>query len=105
MGCSIPRQGGGAIRITVARTGSSVSIAVIDTGSGIPYDEREQIFERFYRGDQSRTRNRGGAGLGLSIVADAVRRHGGRITLDSQLGSGSTFTVILPAIAPSEQES
>lgn len=96
---------GGAIRITVARTGSSVSIAVIDTGSGIPYDEREQIFERFYRGDQSRTRNRGGAGLGLSIVADAVRRHGGRITLDSQLGSGSTFTVILPAIAPSEQES
>lgn len=87
---------GGIVKVIVTWEVGFVSVAVTDTGVGIAPAERDHIFERFYRGDRSRSRNRGGVGLGLSIVADAVRRHGGRVTLDSHPGRGSTFTVILP---------
>jgi two-component system sensor histidine kinase SenX3 len=71
-------------------------IAVTDQGAGIPEDEVERVFERFYRVDQARSRRSGGSGLGLSIVKHTVQNHGGDVRVWSQLGSGSTFTIRLP---------
>jgi signal transduction histidine kinase len=71
-----------------------VSISVSDTGAGIPKDDLPRLFDRFYRGDKARVA--GGAGLGLSIVDEIVRAHGGRIDVQSELGQGSQFTVFLP---------
>jgi len=69
---------------------------VTDTGNGIPSDELQRIFERFYRVDKSRTRESGGTGLGLSIVKHAIESQGGTINVTSRIGSGSTFTILLP---------
>jgi two-component system sensor histidine kinase SenX3 len=71
-------------------------VAVIDKGIGIPVDQQERIFERFYRVDPSRSRDTGGTGLGLSIVKHAANNHGGEITLFSRPNLGSTFTLRLP---------
>lgn len=71
-------------------------IAVKDQGIGIPQDHLPRLTERFYRVDSSRSRTTGGTGLGLSIVKHVVQRHEGRIDIQSQLGSGSTFTLIFP---------
>lgn len=73
-----------------------VEIAVTDQGDGIADGEKERIFERFYRIDPARSRRTGGTGLGLAIVKHIVQNHGGDIRLWSQLGSGSTFTILLP---------
>ncbi|MBF4575798.1 cell wall metabolism sensor histidine kinase WalK [Frondihabitans sp. VKM Ac-2883] len=73
-----------------------VEIAVTDQGDGIADSEKERIFERFYRIDPARSRRTGGTGLGLAIVKHIVQNHGGDIRLWSQLGSGSTFTILLP---------
>jgi two-component system, OmpR family, sensor kinase len=70
-------------------------IWVRDTGSGIPYSEHERIFDRFIRGRNAHTRYRGG-GLGLAIVKAIAEGHGGRVELESQLGEGSTFTIVVP---------
>jgi two-component system sensor histidine kinase SenX3 len=71
-------------------------ITVIDNGIGIPVDQQERIFERFYRVDPSRSRDTGGTGLGLSIVKHAALNHGGEVTVFSRVGLGSTFTLKLP---------
>lgn len=73
-----------------------VTLAVSDTGCGISAEEQAHLFERFYRGEAARQMGAPGAGLGLSICHEIVERHGGRITLTSQVGKGSTFTVWLP---------
>lgn len=73
-----------------------VEIAVSDQGQGIPEEEQDRVFERFYRGDQSRTRQTGGTGLGLSIVKHVVENHGGDVRVWSRPGRGSTFTIRLP---------
>ena len=67
-----------------------------DTGEGIPTRDIERVFERFYRVDSARSRVTGGTGLGLSIVRHVVEGHGGRVSVDSELGAGSTFTIRLP---------
>jgi two-component system sensor histidine kinase SenX3 len=73
-----------------------VEISVTDQGVGIPDDERERVFERFFRVDAARSRNTGGSGLGLSIVKHVVQNHGGDVRVWSQQGRGSTFTIRLP---------
>lgn len=73
-----------------------VEITVTDQGPGIPADDLERVFERFYRVDQARSRATGGTGLGLAIVKHAVQNHGGEVRAWSKPGSGSTFTIRLP---------
>ena len=82
--------------IRVYGVASGVKIEVSDNGIGIPEEEYERIFERFYRVDKGRSRNSGGTGLGLSIVRNLVRIFGGDIKVKSALGEGSTFIVYLP---------
>jgi len=77
-----------------------VEIRVSDNGIGIPAGEQERIFERFYRVDYARSRANGGTGLGLSIVKHIAAIHGGDVTVWSQVGRGSTFTIKLPAHLP-----
>jgi two-component system phosphate regulon sensor histidine kinase PhoR len=87
-------RAGGEIRITgKAEQGRLLSLAISDTGSGIPAGELSRIFERFYRIDRARSRESGGTGLGLSIAKHAVESQGGRITVESTPGAGSTFTI------------
>lgn len=73
-----------------------VCFAVTDNGSGIPRPEQRRIFEKFYRIDDRLSRAKEGSGLGLAIVAHVVRAHKGRVTVDSEPGQGSTFTIVLP---------
>ncbi|QCU79499.1 two-component sensor histidine kinase [Citricoccus sp. SGAir0253] len=75
-------------------------VSVTDQGVGIPEDEQDRIFERFYRIDAARSRQTGGTGLGLSIVKHVISNHGGEVTVWSQPGRGSTFTVRLPEMDP-----
>ncbi|WP_120521846.1 sensor histidine kinase [Arthrobacter celericrescens] len=75
-----------------------VAISVTDQGEGIGPEEQERVFERFYRVDAARSRQTGGTGLGLSIVKHVVSNHGGEVTLWSQPGQGSTFTIRLPEL-------
>lgn len=86
----------GHVQVHVQRCGGEVSLAVADTGIGIPEADRDRVFERFYRVDRARSRAAGGTGLGLSLVRNATERAGGRISLTSEVGVGSTFTVVLP---------
>jgi len=86
----------GIIRVTLEKNQENVLVKVSDTGIGIPREELESIFKRFYRVDKSRSRETGGVGLGLSIAEWIVNAHHGRIEVDSDLNKGSTFTVYLP---------
>jgi len=89
-----------AVGTTVRAEESVVEIAVVDQGIGIPAEAQPRVFERFYRVDPARSRDTGGTGLGLSIVKHVVEDHGGEVTVWSEPGRGSTFTVRLP-LAPS----
>jgi two-component system phosphate regulon sensor histidine kinase PhoR len=89
---------GGEVRVGVRREESGlVAITVADTGVGIPSQDLPRIFERFYRVDKARSRQVGGTGLGLSIVKHVVERMKGTVSVESQLGRGSTFTIRIPA--------
>lgn len=88
---------GGTITIRATAKNGQVLIQVSDTGTGIPPAEQGKIFERFYRVDDARSREVGGTGLGLSIAKHLVEAHGGRIEVESEMGRGSTFSVLLPA--------
>jgi len=84
------------VLVRVTRAGASATVSVIDRGPGIPAKDLERIFERFYRVDEARGRERGGAGLGLAIVRRLVELHGGRVWAESVEGAGATFTFTLP---------
>jgi signal transduction histidine kinase len=79
-----------------AFSGKEIRIRVQDTGIGIPKEKQEKIFEAFYQVDSSSTREYGGSGLGLTIVKNFIEEHHGRVTVESEKGQGSTFTVFLP---------
>ena len=85
------------IRLRARRAGRSVAIEVEDNGPGVRQQDRKRIFERFYRADDLLSRKTEGTGLGLAISKKIVEAHGGRIELDSRLGEGSTFRILLPA--------
>jgi len=87
---------GSRVGVGVSHGDGIVEIAVTDQGIGIPDDELDRVFERFFRIDPARSRHTGGSGLGLSIVKHVVQNHGGDIRVWSQPGNGSTFTIRLP---------
>jgi len=87
----------GEIRIVGTLDNALFRLTIADTGMGIPSDDLDRIFERFYRVDKARSRESGGTGLGLSIVKHAIESQGGSISVTSRLGLGSAFTVCLPA--------
>ncbi len=91
---------GGRIRITAGVKGDSVWCTVRDNGIGIPKQDVDRVFERFYRVDKARSRESGGTGLGLSIAYEIVQRHDGNMTLHSQKGKGTAITVTLPIGGP-----
>jgi two-component system, OmpR family, sensor histidine kinase SenX3 len=91
---------GGRVEVALGADDGEVVLTVRDTGLGIPNRDLPRIFERFYRVDRARSRETGGTGLGLSIVRHVVENHGGRISVDSELGRGTRFEVRIPAGRP-----
>ncbi len=87
---------GGEVRVQATRAGGAVRVEVSDTGEGISRDALAHVFEQFYRGEQSRSRATGGAGLGLAIAKGIVEAHGGQIQVESEPGRGSRFVLTLP---------
>jgi signal transduction histidine kinase len=87
---------GGSVRVVLSPRNRGARIQVIDTGVGIDAAELPKIFDRFYRGSRANEARGSGSGLGLAIVRSVVEMHGGRVMVESQIGTGSTFTVTLP---------
>src|SRR5439155_1081542 len=85
---------------TRTRNPAGILIWVEDHGPGIPEEEHERIFERFYRRGSELRRETQGVGIGLSIVKHVVEAHGGRVTVESKVGKGSRFTIELPMTTP-----
>ena len=87
---------GSAVVLAAEQRSASVVLSVCDQGDGIPAEEQERVFERFYKVDRARHRGQGGTGLGLAIARNIAEAHGGRLWLESTEGQGSTFSVSLP---------
>jgi signal transduction histidine kinase len=86
----------GEVRVHARRRDAGVEVTVSDTGAGIRPEDLPRIFDSFYRGEKSRSRATGGAGLGLAISRGIVQAHGGDIKVQSESGRGSQFTFNLP---------
>jgi signal transduction histidine kinase len=86
----------GTVRVVARREGDTITLAVSDTGIGIPPEHLPRIFERFYRVDPARSREQGGTGLGLAIVRHLVEAHGGHVTAESEAGVGTTILTTWP---------
>jgi two-component system phosphate regulon sensor histidine kinase PhoR len=89
-------QDGGEIHVSLEEKNDQAIWRVRDNGVGIPPEDQEHIFDRFYRVDKARSRETGGTGLGLSIVKQLVTMHGGEITVHSEPNRGSEFKVVFP---------
>jgi signal transduction histidine kinase len=89
---------GGCVTLSAAAMGQAVEVVVADTGAGIPTEDLSYIFERFWRGEKSRSRAGGGSGLGLAIAKQLVEMHGGSIAVESAPGAGSIFRFTLPRV-------
>jgi len=94
---------GGRVSVVVRTAGDDAVLEVTDTGIGISAEDLPHVFTRFWRGEKSRSRATGGAGIGLSIVKELVRAHGGRVSADSVPGEGSVFRVLIPTSASRAQ--
>jgi two-component system phosphate regulon sensor histidine kinase PhoR len=90
---------GGEVGVRVAPADGHVVLQVSDQGSGIHPDDLKRIFERFYRARDARSNKVRGSGIGLALVKEIAEAHGGRVSVESVLGKGSTFTVTLPVAA------
>jgi signal transduction histidine kinase len=86
----------GSVIVELLRERKGIRVRVIDTGIGIPEEEHDKIFERFYRVKEGPAAELGGTGLGLSITKQIVEAHGGNLSLESAPGRGSTFSFLLP---------
>lgn len=95
---------GGVVKLKLKNEGDFCRIEISDNGIGIPEEDVDRIFDRFYRVDKARSRESGGTGLGLSIVKDMVELHEGKILLDSKVGEGSTFIIIIPKKQQTKEE-
>jgi len=93
---------GGTITVRVRQEGKQIVLEVSDTGVGIPANQLDRIFERFYQVDSSAGRRYGGVGLGLALVKDITETYGGHVTVESQVNEGSTFSVYLPIAADTD---
>ena len=80
--------------VTIRKDNGRTVVSVKDTGIGIAPEHQSRIFERFYRVDKSHSKETGGTGLGLSIVKHAVQYHNGKVTLESDVGKGTTITIL-----------
>jgi len=89
-------QDGGKVEISAKPVNGYIEVEISDTGIGIPEKDIPHIFERFYRGDKSRSRETGGTGIGLAIVKELVQAHGGEISVKSDEGRGATFSFTMP---------
>lgn len=90
---SVPQS---RVSVTVLEVHGAVEVAIVDQGIGISSADQERIFERFFRADAARDRESGGTGIGLAIVKHVMRQHGGSVKVWSELGVGSTFTLVFP---------
>ena len=88
----------GRIVFRVNITDKQIEISVTDTGVGIAADELDKVFEKFYRSADPRVQEQTGTGLGLALSQEVVRLHGGRITVESEINKGSTFSMTLPLV-------
>jgi PAS domain S-box-containing protein len=95
---------GGTIRVRLEREGAQALVSVSDSGIGIPPDQKEHLFERFFRARNAPISGFGGLGLGLYICRDIVERHGGRIWVESEVGHGATFRFTLPVLEDEASE-
>jgi two-component system, OmpR family, sensor histidine kinase SenX3 len=95
---------GSPVSISRRRRGDNIEIAVTDRGIGIALEDQERVFERFFRGDKARSRATGGSGLGLAIVKHVAANHNGSIGVWSKPGTGSTFTLSIPAYQDSDSD-
>jgi two-component system sensor histidine kinase SenX3 len=92
--------GGGTVDVSVTSSDGDVRVRVVDSGIGIPQRDLTRVLERFYRVDQGRSRRSGGTGLGLSIVRHVAENHGGSVSVQSEVGRGTTVDVVLPVAGP-----
>ncbi|MBO0776148.1 MAG: ATP-binding protein, partial [Actinobacteria bacterium] len=103
-GANVDANGSANVDANGSANVAAAVLEVADEGPGMPPEQAERVFERFYRADQARTRHKGGTGLGLAIVAALVAAHGGTVVADTAPGRGATFRITLP-LAPETQES
>ena len=95
---------GGTITVSVSSNDGMCAIAVRDTGIGLSPDEAKMVFSRFWRADAGRTRERGGLGIGLSVVKEIVERHNGHVTVEGEKGKGACFTIMLPLYSEESEQ-
>ncbi|MGD9101404.1 MAG: ATP-binding protein [Anaerolineae bacterium] len=95
---------GGVIVVELSRQDGRIEFQVTDTGIGIPADKQAYVFERFYQADSTIRQRYGGSGLGLALVKEIVEGQGGQVTLESEVGQGSTFTVLIPTADSKENQ-
>ena len=84
------------ITVTLEKKNDFIYLSIADKGIGIPEEDLEHIFQRFYTVNKAHSQKMGGAGLGLSLVETIIEKHSGHISVESQLGVGTKFTIILP---------
>jgi two-component system sensor histidine kinase SenX3 len=84
------------IKVSLSRNDGYIDLAIADRGVGIPVNEQQRIFEKFYRGSHATVRKTRGSGIGLSIIRHVAEMHGGQVLVESEAGQGSTFTLRIP---------
>jgi signal transduction histidine kinase len=95
---------GGTVTIHLQCTESTLTFAIQDSGIGIPKSDLPRLFEKFYRGTNREALAQRGTGLGLAIVKSIAERHGGKVWVESELGKGSTFYLLVPLVQPKEPQ-